>query len=44
MENREEVKRQTILEYLQEIGIDVGKTIYIGEEKDYGKGRNQGKA
>ena len=32
-----EVKRQSILEYLMEIGIDVNKTLYAGKENADGE-------
>lgn len=35
MGNKEELKRQSVLEYLQEIGIDIYSPIFIGEEHDY---------
>lgn len=35
-----EVKRQSILEYLIEIGIDINKTLHIGKENADGEKEN----
>lgn len=40
MGDKEEVKRQSILEYLIEIGIDVNRVLYAGKENDDDKRGN----
>lgn len=37
----EQIKKQTLLEYLQEIGIDINKRVYAGEENKNEKSRYQ---